>query len=94
MTKTTWDRIYWTVTDGVTIWNVTTEGGLTWALRALLAAGSIGLHPIDTGGGRWANLVKQLQDLGVTICELSPDQNGRTGFALTCIVKRSEETAI
>jgi hypothetical protein len=94
MTKSTWDRVQWTVTDGDTILNITTEGGVTWALRALRAAGSSGLHPIDTDGGRWASLVKQLRDLGVTICDLLPDHNGRLGFVLACKVQRSEETAI
>ena len=93
MTKTTWDRVQWTVADGVTTHNITTEGGVTWALRALRAAGSSGLHPIDTGGGRWASLVKQLRDLGVTIYNLVPDHNGRPGFVLACKVKRSEESS-
>ena len=94
MTKATWDRVHWTVTDSDVILNITTEGGTTWALRALLAAGSTGLHPIDTGGGRWAFLVRNLRDYGVLIRDLVPDRNGRAGFVLACKVKRSEETAI
>ena len=93
MTKTTWDRIHWTVTDGVSTWNVTTEGGLTWALRALLAAGLGGLHPIDTGGGRWAQLVERLRDEGVLISDLASDQNGRAGYLLACKAARSKEAA-
>ena len=91
MAKASWERVHWTVTDDETIFDITTEGGMTWALRALLAAGSSGLHPIETGEGRWARMVSQLRESGVTISDIEPDQLSRAGYALTCQVKRAQK---
>ena len=84
------DRVRWTVTDGDETHHITTEGSMTWVLQTLLVAGSHGLHPIDTEGGRWASKVARLRGMGVRIKDRHAGGNGRLGYALACTVTRSE----
>lgn len=85
----TWDRRSWVVTppEGEAFPVETTEG-VTWALRALRAAGPEGLRPIDGASGRFAMLIARLRDLGVQIEDLPADDGtGRLGFRLVCKVE-------
>lgn len=84
------DRARWTIQTGAgDPIQIETSNGTTWALRALMAAGDGGLHPIDTGGGRWANLVAGLRDLGLPVDDLPEDDNGRRGYRLCATVRRA-----
>ena len=87
----TWDRRSWTVTTtGGEPFVIQTDGGATWALRALIAAGPKGLHPTDGASGRFATLVGKLRDLGVSVEGLPlGDESGRPGFRLDCHVASS-----
>jgi hypothetical protein len=89
MKRSTWDRATWFITNDNQTRIIETERGTTWALRALIAAGSEGLRPIDTAGDRWRFMIDQLRALGVPVRDLEPDQNGRRGYALACKVKRA-----
>lgn len=95
MTKTGWDEASWAVDTGdSTPIYCQTQGGQTWAIRALIAAGPEGLRPIDTGNGRWAKMVEELRAKGVAIADL-PDLEGRSsGFVLAGKIARppSDET--
>lgn len=88
--KTTFDRARWTVQTGagdpITI---TTDGGATWALRALIAAKAEGLHPSDTGGGKWEGFVTRLRESGLPVDDLPPDRQGRAGYRLGATVQRA-----
>ncbi len=65
-----------------------TTGGATWALRALIAAGSDGLRPTDGAEGRFARHIDTLRSLGIEIEELPSDgEGGRVGFRLSCNVE-------
>ena len=84
----TWDRCAWSLTTpgGGTV-TITTSGGATWALRALIAAKDEGLRPTDGATGRFTYLIEQLRALGVQIADLPQDDQGRAGFALACMVE-------
>ena len=85
---TVFDRATWHVQMGAgDPVRIETTNGATWALRALIAAGEEGLHPIDTGGGRWAHLVDSLRDSGLPVEDLSPDDEGRRGYRLAATVR-------
>lgn len=89
MTKTGWDEASWAVDTGDSspIY-CQTQGGQTWAIRALIAASAGGLRPIDTGKRRWAKMVEELRAKGVAIADL-PDLDGRSsGFVLACKIAR------
>lgn len=87
---TTFDRAAWFVQVGAgDPVRIETTNGATWALRALVAAGEEGLHPIDTGGGRWAHLVDRLRETGLPIEDLPENDEGRRGYRLAATVKRA-----
>lgn len=89
----TWDRRRWVISpaDGDPV-TINTEGGITWALKALLAAGPEGLRPTDGASGRFAMLIGKLRDLGLQIEDLAADDEvGRPGFRLACIVRLETE---
>lgn len=91
MGRQTWDRRCWTVTPAAgEPFNIETEGGATWALRALIAAGSDGTQPTDGASGRFAMLVGKLRDFGLQI-EDRPVGGvvERPGFRLACSVEPS-----
>lgn len=86
----TFDRAAWLVQVGAgDPVQIETTNGATWALRALIAAGETGLHPIDTGGGRWALLVDRLKERGLPIEDLPTDPDGRRGYRLAATVRRA-----
>ena len=86
----TFDRAAWLVQVGAgDPVQIETTNGATWALRALIAAGVAGLHPIDTGGGRWALLVDRLKERGLPIEDLPTDPDGRRGYRLAATVRRA-----
>lgn len=80
----TWDRKHWVATPaGGEPFQTETNGGITWALKALLAAGPEGLRPTDGASGRFAMLIGKLRDLGFQIDDLDADEaTGRPGFRL------------
>lgn len=85
MTKTGWHEASWTVDTGdSTPIHCQTQGGQTWVIRALIAAGPEGLRPIDTGNGRWAKMVEELRAKGVAIADLSDLEGRPSGFVLAC----------
>lgn len=86
MGRQTWDCRSWTVTPaGSEPFNIQTEGGATWALRALIAAGPEGTRPTDGASGRFAMLVGKLRDLGLHIEDLpGAVETGRSGYRLSC----------
>lgn len=88
--KRIFDRASWLVqaADGEPFPLETTHG-TTWALRALVAAGAEGLHPIDTSGGRWAHLIDRLRGLGVLVDDLPENDEGRRGYRLAVSVRRA-----
>ena len=84
----TFDRAAWLVQVGAgDPVQIETTNGATWALRALIAAGETGLHPIDTGGGRWAHLVDRQRDIGLPIDDLPDNEDGRRGYRLAATVR-------
>jgi hypothetical protein len=84
----TFDRAAWFVQVGAgDPVRIETSNCSTWALRALMAAGEEGLHPIDTGGGRWAHLVDRLRELGLPIDDLPDNEGGRRGYRLVATVR-------
>lgn len=84
---TTWDRCAWVVTPASgERFHIETEGGATWALRALIAAGSEGLRPTDGATNRFGHLIERLRGLGVRIEDLPPDEVERPGFRLACAI--------
>ena len=88
----TFDRAAWFVQAGAgDPVRIETTNGATWALRALMAAGNAGLYPIDTGGGRWAQLVDRLRESGLPVDDLPDDEDGRRGYRLAVLVKRAED---
>ena len=90
MAKPIGDRVRWTVAVGDETHHITTEGSMTWVLQTLLVAGSHGLHPIDTEGGRWASKVARLRGMGIRIKDRQAGRNGRPGYVLACTIRRSE----
>lgn len=88
MAARSWDRAAWQVAASDSEpFEITTKTGATWALRALMVAGVEGLHPIDTGGGRWAHLVERLRDIGLPIDDLPDNEEGRRGYRLAATVR-------
>ena len=87
-----WDRRSWAVTPAEgNPFTITTEGGATWAVKALIVAGSEGLRPTDGHSGKFAGLVGKLRDLGLQIEDLDADeQTGRPGFRLAVEVATVE----
>jgi hypothetical protein len=85
----TWDRRAWSISLAQDEpFTIETTGGATWALRALIAAGSEGLRPTDSSTGRFAFLIGQLRELGLEIDDLAPDEEAaRIGFVLACLVE-------
>lgn len=83
-----WDRRAWAITrHGEPSTTIETAGGETWALRALISAGSEGLRPADGATDRFGLLIGRLRALGVRIEDLPPDDRGRHGFRLGSTVK-------
>lgn len=84
-----WDKRAWTVKpDQGDPFTIETIEGATWALRALIAAGSQGLRPTDGAEGRFARHVEMLRNLGIEIEDLPSDgEGGRAGFRLSCNVE-------
>lgn len=88
MTKSRWDEANWAVNfEALASVTIQTQGGQTWAVRALIAAGAAGLRPLDTGSGRWAKMVADLRAKGMMIADLPVVQGSPPGFVLACTVE-------
>lgn len=69
-----WDSAAFAVeVEGQPPFTIETSGGLTWALRALIAAGHGGCVPADASGTRWPGFVAQLRTMGLPIDEAPED---------------------
>lgn len=66
---------------------IDTDSGVTWALKALIAAGPEGPRPTDGASGRFAHLIGKLRDLGLSIDDLPAEEGERPGFRLACLVE-------
>ena len=84
-----WDQARWAVEaeNGGAI-EVETSGGLTWTLRALVAAGAQGFRPVEEKQAHWSAMTSRLRVLGVPVALLPPDSSGCLGFSLGGTVQR------
>ena len=84
-----WARERWAVqaADGATI-EIETDSALTWAVRALAAAGGDGFRPVAAKHERWTAMVGRLRDLGVPVVDLPTDRDGLSGFRLASPIRR------
>lgn len=65
-----WDHAAFAVEiEGQPPFTIETSGGLTWTVRALIAAGPEGCVPADATWSRWPGYIAQLRAMGLPIDE-------------------------